>query len=144
MIAKFEGQYFFLSNFFECPITYKGITFTNTEAAFHSQKDINRAIEFAHLDPSSAKKLGRKVTLRSDWEQVKDDIMYEVLVAKFTQNAALKILLLRTGDQELIEGNWWNDTYWGVCRGVGKNTLGKLLMRLRQEIREGKYGSTAN
>ena len=144
MIAKFEGQYFFLSNFFECPVTYKGITFTNTEAAFHSQKDVNRAIEFAHLDPSSAKKLGRKVTLRSDWEQVKDDIMYEVLVAKFTQNAALKILLLRTGDQELIEGNWWNDTYWGVCRGVGKNTLGKLLMRLRQEIREGKYGSTAN
>lgn len=144
MIAKFEGQYFFLSNFFECPVTYKGITFTNTEAAFHSQKDVNRAVEFAHLDPSSAKKLGRKVTLRSDWEQVKDDIMYEVLVAKFTQNAALKILLLRTGDQELIEGNWWNDTYWGVCRGVGKNTLGKLLMRLRQEIREGKYGSTAN
>ena len=144
MIAKFEGQYFFLSNFFECPVTYKGITFTNTEAAFHSQKDVNRAVEFAHLDPSSAKKLGRKVTLRSDWEQVKDDIMYEVLVAKFTQNAALKILLLRTGDQELIEGNWWNDTYWGVCRGVGKNTLGKLLMRLRQELREGKYGSTAN
>ena len=144
MIAKFEGQYFFLSNFFECPVTYKGITFTNTEAAFHSQKDINRAKEFAHLDPSSAKKLGRKVTLRSDWEQVKDEIMYEVLVAKFTQNAALKILLLRTGDQELIEGNWWNDTYWGVCRGVGRNTLGKLLMRLRQELREGKYGSTAN
>ena len=144
MIAKFEGQYFFLSNFFECPVTYKGITFTNTEAAFHSQKDINRAKEFATLDPSAAKKLGRKVSLRADWEQVKDDIMYEILVAKFTQNAALKILLLRTGDQELIEGNWWNDTYWGVCRGVGKNTLGKLLMRLRQEIREGKYGSTAN
>ena len=143
MIAKFEGQYFFLSNFFECPVTYKGITFTNTEAAFHSQKDTSRAIEFAHLDPSSAKKLGRKVTLRPDWEQVKDDIMYEILVAKFTQNAALKILLLRTGDQELIEGNWWNDTYWGVCRGTGKNTLGKLLMKLRQEIREGKYGSTA-
>lgn len=142
MIAKFEGQYFFLSNFFECPITYKSLTFKNAEAAFHSQKAPYRASEFCNLSPSESKRLGRKVYLRADWETIKDDIMYEVLVAKFTQNAPLKILLLRTGDQELVEGNWWNDTYWGVCKGEGKNTLGKLLMKLRQEIKEGKYGST--
>ena len=144
MIDKFEGQYFFLSNFFSAPITYNGITYKNNEAAFQAQKCPYRVHEFENLDPSVAKRLGRKVVLRHDWELVKDQVMYEILVAKFTQNAALKLLLLRTGDQELIEGNWWNDRYWGVCKGEGKNTLGKLLMKLRQEIREGKYGSTAD
>ena len=54
--------------------------------------------------------------------------------AKFSKNPILKAKLLATGDAELIEGNWWNDTYWGVCKGVGKNKLGKILMRVRDEL----------
>ena len=72
--------------------------------------------------------------LRKDWEQVKDDIMYEVVRAKFIQHPILAQQLLDTRDAELIEGNNWGDTYWGVCNGYGKNMLGRILMRVRDEL----------
>jgi ribA/ribD-fused uncharacterized protein len=134
-IDRFEGKYYFLSNFYECPITYKGLTFTNTEAAFHAQKNEYRAREFCHLNPSQSKQLGRKVQLRPDWETVKYDIMYEICKAKFEQHPDLKEQLLATGDAYLEEGNTWNDRCWGVCNGVGENNLGKILMRIRDEFR---------
>ena len=92
---------------------------------------------FSNLNPSEAKKLGRKVKLRSDWEQVKDQIMYELVFKKFS-TAELWYQLNTTANEELVEGNWWNDRYWGVCRGTGENKLGKILMRVREELREGK------
>ena len=70
----------------------------------------------------------------SDWEEIKDSIMYLGLRQKF-HNPTLQKKLLATGEEELIEGNWWNDTYWGVCNGVGQNNLGKILMEVRDEIR---------
>ena len=84
------------------------------------------------------KKMGRSVSLRPDWEDIKDDVMLEGLYRKFT-NDELAEWLLDTGDEELVEGNWWGDRYWGVCNGIGQNKLGKLLMKVREELAEEKY-----
>ncbi len=137
-IDDFSGEYFFLSNFFPSNLKYKGLEFTNTEAAFHAMKCPERAAEFCRLLPSEAKRLGRHVKLRPDWEQIKEQVMYEVCFAKFDQNPELKERLLETGNKELIEGNFWNDRCWGVCEGVGDNKLGKILMRLRDHFKNNK------
>ena len=137
MIDCFKGKYFFLSNFFPAQVSYQGILYQNTEAAFHAQKDPSRAREFCNLNPSEAKRLGRRVKLRSDWELVKDNVMFDVVALKFKQNPSLAEKLLKTGDEELIEGNDWNDRYWGVCRGKGENKLGQILQRIRSELRKG-------
>ena len=134
VIDKFDGNYKFLSNYFEYPITYGGITYQSSEAAFQAQKCPERANEFADLPPNEAKALGRKVPLREDWETIKDNIMYEIIYVKFSQTYKLKKALLETGDAELVEGNTWNDKYWGVCDGEGQNKLGSILMRVRDEL----------
>ncbi len=137
-IKGFRGQYNFLSNFSSYKVTYKGITYNNNESAFQAQKteDDNVKKEFVSLPPVKAKSKGRRVKLRSDWEKVKDNIMYEIVLAKFQQNEDIKQILLATGDAYLEETNTWKDKYWGVCNGEGKNMLGKILMRVRQELRE--------
>lgn len=137
MINKFRGKYYFLSNFYETDIKYDGINYRNTEAAFQAQKVLSddEKRKFSNLDARRAKKLGRRVKLRKDWEKVKDNYMYEICLAKFSQNHELAEKLLETGDEELIEGNQWKDTYWGVYNGKGKNKLGKILMRIRKELR---------
>ncbi len=135
-IDEFRGKYFFLSNFYAAPVTYQGLRFENNEAAFQAAKCPERISEFCGLTPNAAKRLGRRVPLRSDWEIVKYDVMYEVCMAKFTQNPDLLSKLLATGDAELIEGNTWGDRVWGVdfYRGVGENHLGKILMKVRSEL----------
>ena len=137
VIDSFRGQYFFLSNFCEVPVIYDGITYLNNEAAFQAQKTINKEerIDFSMLNPSQAKRMGRRVSLRPDWEEVKFDIMYEICKAKFTQNQSYKENLLKTGDAELIEGNDWGDKIWGQVDGIGENHLGKILMRIREELK---------
>ena len=135
VINEFRGPYYFLSNFFEAPVYYHGLRFRNNEAAFQAMKCPERASEFCNLPPNRAKQLGRRVNLRPDWEQVKFDIMYDICRAKFIQNPHLCTQLLKTDDAILVEGNTWNDRIWGVCKGVGENHLGKILMRLRGELR---------
>lgn len=134
MIKFFRGDYKFLCNFSESVIKINGFTFLNGEAAFQSFKNLEKQGEFQGLDPSSAKRKGRRVKLRSDWEDIKDDVMYQVVKAKFQQNEDLREKLLATGNMYIEEGNTWNDRYWGVCDGVGKNMLGKTLMRVREEL----------
>ena len=138
-IDSFRGKYYFLSNFFPAEVTYNGLTYQNNEAAFQAQKTYSKEerIEFTTLEPRDAKRRGRRVRLRSDWEQVKDRIMEEIVRAKFSQNEELKEQLLATGDAQLVEGNRWNDRYWGVDirSGVGENHLGKILMKVRSELR---------
>ena len=138
MIDSFKGEYFFLSNFYEAPVTYEGLTYPNNEAAFQAMKtlDIEERRRFTEMDPNTAKQNGRRVKLRYDWEAVKFDIMLDICRAKFAQNGALAELLLKTGDEELVEGNTWRDTTWGVCGGKGKNWLGKILMQVRDELKE--------
>ena len=135
-ITSFRGEYDFLSNFYNASITYNGITYLNNEAAFQAQKDLSRSEEFKNLSPTSAKRLGRKVTLRSDWEDIKVNIMEDILRIKFNTYPDLKEKLINTKDRLLIEGNDWNDTFWGVSKGKGKNNLGILLMKLREEYQK--------
>ena len=134
IISEFRGEYYFLSNFYLAPVTYNGMRFENNEAAFQAAKCPERMAEFCCLNPSEAKKLGRMVKLRGDWEAVKDTVMYEICKAKFSQNPDLADKLVATKDAELIEGNTWGDRIWGVCDGVGENRLGKILMRVRTEM----------
>lgn len=137
-IDSFRGKYYFLSNFYSAKVEFAGQEFDNNEAAFQAMKcsDPGQRFDFIGLDPSKAKKKGKLVQLRKDWEDVKEDYMYEIVKAKFTQNENLKKQLLATGNDILVEGNTWNDTYWGICRGRGQNKLGKILMRVRTELRD--------
>lgn len=137
MINSFRGDYGFLSNFHYSKIEMEGITFLSGEAAFQSFKDLDKQTSFAELTPAEAKRKGKRVSLRADWEDVKIHIMYNVTLAKFEQNEDLKQLLLLTGDKQLVEGNYWNDTCWGVCGGVGSNLLGEILMIVREQLQEG-------
>lgn len=75
--------------------------------------------------------------MRPDWEQVKDEIMLELVRSKFS-SVKMKRMLLATGEHELIEGNTWGDSYWGydLVKNHGQNHLGKILMQVRQELRE--------
>ncbi len=85
--------------------------------------------------PSKAKRLGRGVSLRPNWENIKLQVMKDIVRAKFTQNTDLRIMLVQgTGDAELIESNDWGDEFWGVCDGKGENHLGKILMEVREEL----------
>lgn len=137
-IDSFRDQYFFLSNFYLCKITYNGLDYGSAEAAFQAQKTTNLKdqIPFTQMTPGQAKKYGKKVELRKDWEEVKVGIMRDIVKAKFDQNPILKEKLIDTGDVQLIEGNKWHDYFWGVCNGKGKNTLGIILMDLRKSYKE--------
>lgn len=136
MIQSFRGKYSFLSNFYTAPVVWDGITYCNSEAAFQSAKCVNQADRdaFAGLSASEAKRLGRQVKLRDDWELVKEDVMYEICLAKFSQNTKLKEKLLLTGNDLLVEGNTYGDQFWGVVNGVGQNKLGKILMKVRDVL----------
>lgn len=114
MIDSFRGEYAFLSNFFEVPVIYNGLKYRNSEAAFQAQKTIdeNERIQFTNFDASNAKRLGRAITLRSDWESIKIRVMYEICYAKFIQNSVLSEKLIATGTQYLVEGNTWSDKFW--------------------------------
>lgn len=139
-IDSFVGKHFFLSNFYECRVEVGGILYRNTEAAYQAHKCIHPEDKwaFAALSPSDAKRLGRRVRLRRDWEDIKDEVMRTVVYCKFIQNPYLAQQLLETGDAELIEGNDWGDKYWGcdIHTGEGRNQLGKILMETRAIIRE--------
>ena len=139
MIKEFKNQYFFLSNFYEYPIYYNKLVFCNAEAAFQAQKVINEKdqYKFINLNASQARKLGKTVQLRKDWEEIKDNVMYEIVKRKFTINKELQQKLLETKEKKLVEGNWWHDTYWGVDSktGIGQNKLGKILMKVREEVK---------
>lgn len=140
VICGFFDEYRFLSNFYEAPVTYEGITYQNNEAAFQAQKCLTdeEKLAFTELEPSKAKHLGRRVVLRPDWERVKVGIMEEIVREKFRQNSELAKMLLATGDRILEEGNRWNDTFWGVNINTrkGKNNLGIILMKIREELKE--------
>ncbi len=136
VIDSFKGEYGFLSNFYKCRVEFEGNVYPSVEHAFQAAKNPDpeyRAAVAGAGSPVTAKRMGRKVLLRPDWEEAKDGVMLECLRLKFS-DPGLREKLLETGDAELIEGNMHNDRYWGVCRGEGRNVLGKLLMKVREEI----------
>jgi len=130
-IDSFRGEHFFLSNFYIEPDG------TCVEMEFQASKCTNDTdIQFVmgSATPGEAKKRGRQVELRLDWEKIKVGQMLSLLRHKFS-NPILGAMLLATGDTLLVEGNGWGDTFWGVCNGKGKNMLGVLLMVVRSELR---------
>lgn len=139
-INWFREEYEFLSNFYPTKVFFDGVTYYNSEAAYQAQKCLNteERESFARLSSDEAKRLGQKVELRPDWDDVKFGIMQKIVYAKFTQNPTLAQDLLDTGDKVLKEGNYWKDVYWGVDlrSGEGENNLGKVLMALRDDFRE--------
>ena len=146
IIDSFDGEFAFLSNFYEQPnlITDEmNIAYPTVEHYFQAAKtlDKNERKRISILDtPGKAKRAGRRVTLRSDWEEVKTDVMRRALMKKFS-DPLMKARLLETGDAELIEGNHWHDNVWGSCQcpncqNTGENRLGKLLMEIRKSLKE--------
>jgi N-glycosidase YbiA len=138
MIDGFFNEYRWLSNFHMIPIEYEGITYPSTEHAYQAAKTLDQADRRAIAAlkyPGAAKKAGYKVKLREDWESIKLRVMEEVIAVKF-QDRHLRQKLLDTGNKELVESNNWGDKYWGSCNGVGENHLGKILMKIRSNIKE--------
>lgn len=136
-IDSFSGDYRFLSNFYELGSK------PTVEHIFQAMKtqDLDEQVwVLSSPSPGSAKRRGRKVTLRNDWEDIKINVMEQCLRHKFAE-PILQKMLLSTGNQDLIEGNGWGDTFWGVCNGEGRNELGKLLMKLREEYRNDNHQS---
>jgi ribA/ribD-fused uncharacterized protein len=137
-IDNFSGQYEFLSNFHPSPITYSGDEFATAEHAFQASKTGNseqREKVRTAKTPGEAKRLGKKVTLRPDWNSIRLRIMSEILRKKFAPGTNLAKQLVETGDVRLVEGNTWNDKFWGICKGIGYNHLGQILMEIRAELK---------
>ena len=132
---------FCFSNFYKSPINLNGKTWRTTEHYYQAMKYEGTEYEEivrSQLTARKAAEVGRSGPLRSDWEVVKEKVMYIALVAKFTQHKDLKEALLQTGDNELIEASPY-DSYWGSgSDGNGKNRLGVLLMKLREELKNGE------
>ena len=138
IINSFRNEYAFLSNFFPAPTEYEGLLYSCAEGAYQAAKsmDLMERIKFVTLNGAQAKKLGRSVKLREDWDNIKIGVMCEVVLNKFTRNPTLCLKLAKTGGAKLIEGNYWHDTFWGVCNGVGANHLGIILMEVRDLLYE--------
>lgn len=149
MINKFEGRYRFLSNFYPCVIEHQGISYPSNEHYYVAMKVTDEQFingryytpgDFREMiatikSPAIVKKLGQKVKVRKDWDSKKIEFMNWGVREKFNNNSTLRELLLSTGEEDLIEGNFHKDTFWGVCNGKGKNHLGKILMEVRRELR---------
>jgi ribA/ribD-fused uncharacterized protein len=135
------------SNFYLVPITIGGATYATTEHYFQAMKFEHVPAYFDEVcraaTPALSKKLGgdRSQPLRKDWRRVKDDIMFDAVLAKYTQHSDLQRLLLQTGDAVLVE-HTENDPYWGDAGdGTGKNTLGITLMQVRAVLRQHRSAS---
>jgi ribA/ribD-fused uncharacterized protein len=135
-IDNFSGLYRFLSNFYPATVVFDHDEYPSSEAAYQAAKTFSQEIrnEFRLLTPGQAKRFGRMIQVRKDWEEVKYGIMYDIVLDKFTRHDHLKKMLLDTGNAYLEEGNTWGDTYWGVCEGVGQNKLGLILMKVRKKL----------
>jgi len=140
IVKEFQGEYRFLSNFYMREIDFLGLTYPSSEHLFQAMKATDpRDAEKIRLakTPSEAKRFGKTINRRKDWDDVRITMMYLVLKLKF-QDQELKEKLLATGDAVLEEGNSWNDMTWGKCltTGIGKNYLGKILMKVRKELKK--------
>lgn len=128
MIGDFSAEYHFLSNF-----SYEGGVKPTVEHHYQAWKATfpKEASEvMAAHSPGAAKRLGQKLVLRPDWEDIKLQVMLDLLMAKFAE-VEIQDKLLATGEATLVEGNTWGDTYWGVCKNEGENWLGQLLEVVR-------------
>ncbi len=155
-VDSFQGSYRFLSNFWLCRVPrgvpYNGINYPSVEHAYQAAKtrskkerervlwkDWRTGLKLRVTTPGEAKRAGQTVTLRKNWNRLRRPVMEKLLRRKF-EDPQLAEMLLQTEDAVLIEGNNWGDTFWGVCNGVGENHQGKLLMKIRQELKVKRSG----
>lgn len=138
-IDSFTGDYRWLSNFYPSPVGYENLMYPSVEHAYQAAKTTiqqQRLLFTNHrLIAGAAKRLGKTLPLRGEWEVIKLGTMETLLRDKFSRHPVLADRLRATGDAELIEGNTWGDRFWGVCEGQGYNWLGTLLMKIRKELR---------
>lgn len=127
-VREFRGEYAYLSNFFIEPDS------THVEGEYQSYKTNPPSLELRRMTPKQAKAVGQRLLLHSDWELLKEAVMYRLVLKKFTDHPTLAEALKRTGDGYLEEGNYWGDRFWGTVDGIGQNHLGRILMRVRRRI----------
>jgi ribA/ribD-fused uncharacterized protein len=145
-----KGPYGCLSNFSRHGFQVDGLYWPTVEHYFQAQKfagtEQARLIQQAPT-PRQAKDLGhdRTIPLRSDWEDVKDEVMRQAVRSKFEKHGDARGVLLGTGNEEIIEDSP-SDYYWGCgADGTGKNILGKILMEVRAVLRShGEQGAAEN
>jgi ribA/ribD-fused uncharacterized protein len=142
-INFFEDRYFFLSNFYPCSIIYEGITYPSSEHSYQASKslDTNTRLKVALAPtPGMSKRIGKQLKIRPNWNDIRYPIMKDIVRIKFTTHLDIRKKLLDTDNVKLTEGNLWHDNYFGVCHcakcgSEGKNSLGQILMDLREELR---------
>lgn len=142
-ITRFDGDFRFLSNFYPAQVTVLGYPYPSAEHAYQAMKTNSPQVResvLALATPGQAKRWGRTIDLRPDWEQVKKRVMLAVVLSKFTQNESLREQLVGTEQAYLEEGNTWHDNFWGACGcpkdiGKGLNYLGETLMFVRLVVR---------
>lgn len=138
MIDSFQGNYRFLSNFWPARVELGDVYYPTVEHDYQAAKTNDLSIRAAirkNPNPANAKKLGRRLTIREDWDLFKIPVMRDLLAQKFAPQSDLAAALLATGEEMLVEGTTWGDTFWGICKGVGENQLGRLLMEQRDWLR---------
>lgn len=131
-VKGFFGEYRFLSNMEPIKISYDGDEYHSVENAYQAAKiqQKEKKDAFINCTPIQSKRLAKNIILPEGWHKRKYSIMYELTLKKY-RDINLREKLLATGDKHLEETNYWHDTYWGVCDGVGKNKLGEILMMVR-------------
>lgn len=137
MIESFQNEYRWLSNFAPSEVYWLGRYWPTVEHAYQATKASSEeeiAKVAAAKTPGRAKRAARKFNLAANWEARKVDTMRQLLEQKFSQ-PEYKAKLLETGTQHIQEGNTWDDTFWGVCKGEGRNILGRLIMDIRARLR---------
>lgn len=156
VINRFVGPYRFLSNFWPAEVDLEGEIYPTVEHAYQAAKVPYAATYQVYLtnwgygerrwrerirkvgSASQARRIGKLASLpvRSYWEVSRMSVMRVLLKQKFAPGRPERAQLLETGDALLVEGNTWGDTFWGICGDEGENWLGRLLMEIREGVRE--------
>lgn len=140
-----RNAYSFLSNFYSSPIVWEGIEYPTVEHAYQASKTHDQTLRRRISEkkyPGAAKAMGGALPIRPDWDRVRIPIMRQLLSLKFDpeRHPGLCKMLVGTGTRELIHGNYWGDTFWGVCLEKGQNQLGLLLMEIRDKLSPNRGG----
>lgn len=139
MINSFTGKYRFLSNFYPAILTYEGLAYPSSEHAYQAAKSesetVRKIFGNSTMSAGQAKRLGATIEKRKDWHDVSLGIMEDIVRIKFQTHPKLAKKLRETGDHILVEGNNWGDIFWGMVNNEGENHLGKILMKIREELR---------
>ena len=138
MVKNFyeNSDHRFLSNMVDCVVQYDGVTYRSVEHAYQAQKSHEdlwkEYCQRQDVNSHQVKRKSHRIDIRDDWEEVKLQIMADLLLQKFKQQPFYS-KLLDLQHEYIQEGNYWGDTFWGVCEktGEGRNVLGKLIMNIR-------------